>query len=119
MQKLTVKAHPQSHGLHPTDCKAFVLNDKDFAFDRAHRPDILFKFEVSYSLAADIPPTGIMMYQGHVVIDQDDHEIRLFPDIPDVLSSTIEGWEIEYYKRKYRKLQHGDLVGKSDQTSMT
>ena len=58
----------------------------------------------------------VMMYQGLVVIDQDDREIKLFPGIPDVLSSAIQGWEVEYYKRQHQQLMFTDLVGKQEET---
>ena len=61
---------------------------------------------------------GVMFYMGKVVLDQDHHEIRLFPGLPDVLSSAIEGWEVEYYKRQFLKLTYIDLIGEYSRGSV-
>ena len=107
---LTLEAYRQARGGDPTDRKSFVPKDKDYGSSRTHRPPILFHFDGS-TLSSSSESTGVMMYNSQVVLDQDDHEIRLFTGIPDVLSSLIEGWEVEYFKRQFLKLTYADLVG--------
>ena len=89
--------------------KGFVQQDQTYSSDYAHRPPLLFEWDAraqSYGR-----PTGIMMIGNDVVIDHDDKEIRLFPGVPDVLSSKIEGADVEYYKRQHKMLTYFDLIG--------
>ena len=63
-------------------------------------------------LSNSLRSTEVLRIGEDIVIDQDDHEIRLFPYLPDVLSSQIEGADVEYYKRQYKKLDYYDIIGK-------
>ena len=51
------------------------------------------------------------MYHGHVILDAFDHGLRNFPELPVVLSSELEGSDIEYYYRQNAEIADYDLVG--------
>ena len=52
------------------------------------------------------------MDEGHIVLDAFDHGIRDFPHLPKLLSSEIEGHDIEYYYRQNAETTDYDLIGK-------
>ena len=51
------------------------------------------------------------MYHGHIILDAFDHGLRDFPELPVVLSSELEGSDIEYYYRQNGEIADYDLVG--------
>ncbi|KAL9636220.1 MAG: hypothetical protein Q9164_002961 [Protoblastenia rupestris] len=107
--------HEQAHGTDPDDTKGFVPKDQDYASDWAHRPPLLFAWDDNDNDTGASPhnarrPTECMKIGSQIVIDDNDHEICLFPDLPDVLSTQIEGADIEYYKRQHKTLNYYDLI---------
>ena len=50
-----------------------------------------------------------MMHRGRVVLDPDNHEIKDFPELPKILSSELEGRDIEYYMRKNMAIGNGEM----------
>ena len=51
------------------------------------------------------------MYNGHIILDAFNHGLRDFPELPVVLSSQLEGSDIEYYYRQNREIADYDLIG--------
>ena len=74
---------------------------------RAHRPDILF--QIHNKNLRCVRPTGYVMYHGHIIIDAFDH--GLLPELPVVLSSELEGSDIEYYYRQNGEIANYNLIG--------
>ena len=56
-------------------------------------------------------PTRYVTDNGRIVLDAFDHGLRNFPELPVVLSSELEGSDIEYYYRQNAEIADYDLVG--------
>ncbi|KAL2038871.1 hypothetical protein N7G274_008393 [Stereocaulon virgatum] len=104
------KKHGNKGGKHPTNYTSFLPKDKDFGPLRANRPDILFRItrDGQYS----VQPAGYLLDEGRIVLDAFDHGIRDFPHLPKVLSSELEGHDIEYYCRQNAQLTDYDLIAR-------
>ena len=87
---------------------AFLLEDKAYGKDRDDWPDLLFQLLPEPNEATK-RPIGILMDRDRVVIDPDNHEIRDFPELPKVLSSEMNGQDIEYYLRKNMQFGNGEM----------
>ena len=57
--------------------------------------------------AEKVPKT--LSYRGLVVLDHDNHPVRCFEDLPIVLSSAIDGWELEVFFRLDARVQRRDI----------
>lgn len=102
-----------AHGKDPTNVTSYIPGDKDLGSERPNRADIVFKiFPVD---PRPKPPTGYMTdCHGRIVLDSFDHGIRGFPstEVPSILSSELEGVDIETYQRRNRNIKNYDLQGK-------
>ena len=103
------KKHGNKGGKHPTNYTSFLPKDKDVGPLRANRPDVLFRITKDGQHSAE--PTGYLLDEGRIVLDAFDHGIRDFPHLPKVLSSELEGHDIEYYYRSNAQLTDYDLIG--------
>ena len=52
-----------------------------------------------------------MQFAGKYILDQDDHRIRAFPELPATLSTALEGHDIEYFRRQNDQIDYMDLIG--------
>ena len=106
------KAHGDINGQHPTDRTSFILQDQDYGEVREHRHPILFQLRPTNNVGWR--PTAYVMDNGCVVLDSSDHGIRDFGnDLPQCISSRIEGWDIETYLRRNKGIRHYDIIGMS------
>ena len=103
------KAHGNVYGNEPTNYTAFLPKDKNVGTARAHRPDILF--QIRNDNLRCVKPTGYLKDRGRIVLDTFDHGLRNFPELPVVLSSELEGSDIEYYYRQNGEIADYDLIG--------
>ena len=103
------KANGNVYGNDPTNYTAFLPKDRNVGTARAHRPDILFQIynhNIRY-----VKPTGYVKHNGRIILDAFDHGLRDFPELPVVLSSELEGSDIEYYYRQNGEITDYDLIG--------
>ena len=97
------------YGNEPTNYTAFLPKDRDVGTARAHRPDILF--QIQNNAYRCVKPNGYVMHNGCIILDAFDHGLRNFPELPVVLSSELEGSDIEYYYRQNGEIADYDLIG--------
>ena len=58
------------------------------------------------------PKTVLIDDDGRVMLDPYDHPIRNFGnELPIIISSEIQGWEVENYLRRNHAIKVYDLVG--------
>ena len=103
------KAHGNVYGNEPTNYTAFLPKDRDVGTARAHRPDILF--QIQNDAPRCVKPNGYVMHNGRIILDAFGHGLRNFPELPVVLSSELEGSDIEYYYRQNAEIADYDLIG--------
>ena len=97
-----------AHGFHADDITSHCNFHKSWTFDK----NTILDRHGNNVLCIDERPEGFkpqrsdghMTYRHHVhgnlvVIDQNNHPVRNFADVPRVLSSEIEGWRIEGIQR--------------------
>ena len=103
--------HARTHGDDPLDVTTFLPRDRDWGYDRAQRPPVLFQIRQDETSIHTRPAT-VMTLNGMVLLDHDDHEIPDWPELPATLSTQVTGQEIEYFRRLNREIHHADLIGK-------
>ncbi|KAL2038870.1 hypothetical protein N7G274_008392 [Stereocaulon virgatum] len=105
------KKHGNNHGKEPTNYTSFLLKDKEFGPERENRPQILF--QINNAKPYQAKPIAYMMVDSRIVLDMYDHGLRDFPDVlPKVLSSELEGHDIEYYYRQNAEIMDYDLIAR-------
>ena len=105
------KKHGNHHGKEPTNYTSFLQKDKDFGPEREDRPQMLFRIENTEPYQAK--PTAYVMDGDRIVLDMYDHGLRDFPDVlPKVLSSELEGHDIEHYYRQNAEIMDYDLIAR-------
>lgn len=92
-----------------TNVTTFLAKDRDIGPARANRPDILFKIQPDNENSTR--PNGYLMHAGRICLDPFDHGIRNFPELPALLSSELEGHDVEYYQRQNREITLYDMIG--------
>ncbi len=45
------------------------------------------------------PKVGPMIHSGLIMLDNDDHPVRDFPNVPRCFSTALEGWYLESIRR--------------------
>lgn len=90
---------------------SYVPADKDLGPERDNRADILFKIHPTNTHSQS--PVDYMKDDGRIVLDSHNHGIRGFPatELPLILSSELEGVDIELYQRRNRDIKDYDLQG--------
>ena len=100
--------YPREVGRAPTDITAFHKDQEYWGFERHQRPDILHQYEKrdhknpSYDVK-------IWIHNGCVVLDYDNHPILNFRNIPDTLSSKLEGGLQEAIMREDARIDVKDF----------
>ena len=94
------------------DKTAFLREDRDYGGKFEDRPPTLFQIDPPKNRNT-AKPNDFVRFQGRVLLDPFDHGIRDFPgELPPCLSTNVEGWEIEHYKRRNSQINTYDLMGK-------
>jgi hypothetical protein len=105
------KKHGNEHGKEPTNYTSFLPKDKEFGPERENRPQILF--QINNAKPYQAKPTAYVMDDNRIVLDMYDHGLRDFPDVlPKVLSSELEGHDIEHYYRQNAEIMDYDLIAR-------
>ena len=82
---------------------------QDWGSKRADRAPLLFQLEKIPAPSA-VPEN--MMVARQVVLDQNDHRILDFPELPATLSTKLEGHHIELFLRQNDKIDFKDLIAR-------
>ena len=105
---------PRSHGITLDDQTAFLAAHQDWSPERDLWPrmtdDILNRLERRAYRGRNAGKTPrILYFCGGVVLDHDNHPVRCFEDLPIVLSSAVDGWELELFFRLDARVQRKDI----------
>lgn len=106
---LTDAVYPRGKGSGNNET-APLREDLNYGPNWANRPALLFQLEPTGDQRC-VEPTGVLMYNDHVMLDPFDHPIRNFGrDLPIVLSTELKGDEVEHYLRKNLAMKVYDLI---------
>ncbi|MCJ1393449.1 hypothetical protein MMC18_006324 [Xylographa bjoerkii] len=101
---------PRKQGNHIDDKTSFHPAHKSWGSTRANWPKVLFEIE-----RKGPRPDHTVKYwmdDGRVVLDKDNHRVRLFEDLPQTCSSEMEGWEIEAIQRLDPRISYFDILAR-------
>ena len=101
------KKHGNEHQKEPTNYTSFLQKDKEFGPERDNRSHVLF--QIKNAKPPTEKPTAYVMNDNRIVLDAYDHGLR---DFPKVLSSELEGHDIEYYYRQNADIADYDLIAR-------
>lgn len=105
------KKHGNEHQTEPTNYTSFLQKDKEFGPERDNRSHVLF--QIKNTKPPTEKPTAYVMDDNRIVLDAHDHGLRDFPNVlPKVLSSELEGHDIEYYYRQNADIADYDLIAR-------
>ncbi len=98
----------RARGKEPLDVTAFHPDQKDWGFDRQHRPEILHQYEKK---GHEDPtyPVQIWKYNGAIVLDFNDWPILDFKNMPATISSKVEGGLQEAIIREDSRIDANDF----------
>ncbi|KAL9125141.1 MAG: hypothetical protein Q9217_005608 [Psora testacea] len=105
---------PRRRGLGVDDETAFHNEQKNWGGDRLHwgriRDDVLNIFEGNGYVGLDAAQVPQDWYEGdRIVLDHDNHPLRVFRDLPLTLSTEVEGWLLEAYCRLDSRIERKDI----------
>ncbi|MCJ1462452.1 hypothetical protein MMC07_001053 [Pseudocyphellaria aurata] len=99
---------PRSQGKGADDVTSFHPDYEKNGPDRHNRHKILFVYEqLDCPVASYNPETW--MYRGKIVLDQDDYPVRKWHEIPLVLSSAYDGYDMEVVRRLNPSITYQDI----------
>lgn len=101
----------RKQGKDDNDITSFHPDYKTNGPGREHRHPILFRYEQKGYPVPSYEP-GIWMYRGHVVLDQADDPVLQWREIPWVLSSAYEGFDMEVVRRLNQRITYRDFRGR-------
>ncbi|MCJ1469146.1 hypothetical protein MMC07_007779 [Pseudocyphellaria aurata] len=101
-------AVPRAHGQDPDDITSFHPDYQNTGPDRNHRHEVLFRYEQGdYHIPADAPE--LWMHLGRIVLDLEDNPVLFWKELPWVLSSAYQGYEIETVRRLNPSITYQDI----------
>lgn len=107
-------------GFEPFDETAFLASQKAWRGDDKRywstiADGILNRFESKEYKGPDVS-TGWMHFGHKIVLDQDNHPVRDFSDIPATLSSAVEPWLLEAISRIDGRIVKVDFLARMPST---
>lgn len=95
---LTETDHPRAAGDHLEDITSYLPEQQSWSSGREHLPDIVLQIAPE---SRTYPTHNILLWYDHerIVLNADNHPVRNFRDIPDTVSSEIEGGIITAVRR--------------------
>ncbi len=97
---------PAGDGINVT---SFLKAIQHWGPERADRAPLLFQLHKTSGRSA-VPANMVITKQ--VVLDQNDHRILDFPELPATLSTELEGHHIELFRRQNDSIEYKDILGK-------
>lgn len=99
---------PRSRGKGAEDVTSFHPDYQHNGPDRQNRHKILFVYEqLDYPVASYTPAPW--MYRGRIVLDPDNYPVRKWREIPLVLSSAYDGYDMEVVRRLNPNITYQDI----------
>ena len=106
--------YPRAQGSSPDDRTAFLSTHQHWSPARHLWPriqhDVLNRIDRNGFEGDNATKTPTALFHdGRIVLDEDDQPVRCFEDLPIVLSSEIEGWELEVFHRLDTRVRWRDI----------
>ena len=100
------------------DVTSFFPPQKNWGLARPDRPSIVFEYKRGNRKDPTYPDNAIPLWfhEGRLVIDIDNHAVRRFQNIPDALSSKLEGCFMEAMGREDSRILHKDFRARMPRT---
>lgn len=106
---------PRKCGKDDGDVTSFHPDYKTNGPDRGNRHKILFRYvQGEYPVPSYDP--GTMIYRGQIVLDPDNDPVLNWREIPLVLSSAYEGYDIEVIRRLNQNITYRDFRARMPRT---
>ena len=115
------KAYGRERGTHPEDVTCFLESQKDWGPVRNENwAEILYVFQKGkYHKDPGYQLENWKIGERIVISDHDNLPILAYRDLPDTLSSALEGRDIEAIKRTDPRIQHRDFLARMPMTRVT
>lgn len=115
------KAYGRERGAHPEDVTCFLESQKDWGPVRNENwAEILYVFQKGKYHKDPKYQLENWKIGGRIVLsDHDNLPILAYRDLPDTLSSALEGRDIEAIKRTDPRIQHRDFLARMPVTRVT
>lgn len=91
------------------DLTAFLASQRTWGPGSGQQPQVNFLWEVPVPRNAPAYNIGTMMYQGRQVLDLKDNTIKAFRNLPDTISSKVEGWRVVAWMREDHRITYADI----------
>ncbi|CAD6581616.1 MAG: hypothetical protein ASARMPRED_000656 [Alectoria sarmentosa] len=104
---------PDPVGTGLNDETAFKIEHADWDSDRAHLPEICWRYnedEVNNPRPSDDP--GFMRFKGMIALDPNDDPVKDWPQLPATLSSKTRGYKLEIMSRQNPHLEYKDFIAR-------
>jgi len=109
--------HPRATGTPADDITCFHPYQRFWGADEGSRPEILFQFDPEDNWGSiNCKPTG-MVYDGKIVLDVDNRQVRDFYEMPLTVSTQVEGWYVEALIRLNPFIRYTDFISRMPSTS--
>lgn len=115
------KAYERERGVHPEDVTCFLESQKDWGPVRNENwAEVLYFFQKGkYHKDPEYQLENWKFGERIVISDHDNLPILAYRDLPDTLSSALEGRDIEAIKRTNPRIQHRDILARMPMTRVT
>ncbi|MCJ1422810.1 hypothetical protein MMC29_000690 [Sticta canariensis] len=108
---------PRERGKGVNDITSFHPAYKTYGPDRKNRHKILFRYvQDGYPVPSKTPETW--MYRGKIVLDPSNDPVQKWDEIPLVLSSAYEGYDMEVVRRLNPKISFRDFRARMPRSFM-
>ena len=105
---------PQGNG-GPIDITTYHPDQKTWGPAWQDRPPILKRFVRGEYLGSSYEP-AVLTDRGRVVIDQDNHAVKAWSELPLCISSKVPGWKMEAWRRINPKISIFDFLARMVRT---
>lgn len=101
-----------SSGSTPLDVTAVHEDQLSWGEDMEHRPDDLLRFYPPTAGNVSRKAIENLKYDSKLLLDFRGNPVRDFPSLPLVISSMVEGWRLEAWKRADNRMKMSDIVAR-------
>ena len=108
-------AFPDPPGTDPDDITSYLKDNKDWGPDWHQRPLILKRFARTNFPVPSYEP-GALVDNGRVVIDQENHAVVAWRELPLCISSKVPGYKLEAWRRLNPRITIFDFLARMVKT---
>ncbi|MCJ1405074.1 hypothetical protein MMC11_008300 [Xylographa trunciseda] len=109
--------HSRAQGLEANDITCFHPYHRFWGGDEESRPEILFQFDPKDDWGSINCKPTVMIYDGKVVLDAENRQVRYFYEMPLTISTQVEGWFVEALIRLNPFIRYSDFISRMPSTS--